>query len=150
MAVIPSIPGLSVTVEVEGKAACEFRHPFPERDNSTIIEREDFDLPSDYEGPLPHLVRYIEGTPGEEFEVVVVKEASFPRKSHHLGYILSIDGKDTGRDQQYPGNPAERWTSRLSGFISGNPTNGYKEHKFQFKDLRSSKPLRSADRILTY
>ncbi|KAH6651322.1 hypothetical protein F5144DRAFT_639165 [Chaetomium tenue] len=145
MAIITSLPGLSVTVEVEGEAAWEFRHPIRERDNSTRLEGENFDLPPNHEGPLPHVVRYIEGVPGEAFEVVIVKEASFQGRSHHLGYKLYMDGKETGKDQHYPGYPAGKWTSRISGFISGNPTSGYQEHRFRFKDLQLTTDTRGAD-----
>lgn len=150
MAIITSFPGLSVTVEVEGKAASEFHHPIRECGASTKLEREDFDLPPDHKGRLPHVVRYIEGTPGEKFEVVIVKEPNFPERGHHLGYKLYIDGKEAGKDQHHPGYPASQWTSRVSGFISGNPTNGYREHSFRFKNLQLSKSFRRSKPIRIY
>jgi hypothetical protein len=150
MAVIPSLPGLSVTVEVEGRAAVEFQHPSPDSDNSTIMEREGFDLPPDHTGPLPHVVQYIEGTPGQELEVVAVKDASFHGRSHHLGYTVYIDDEDTGRDQQFPGDPSGRWQSRFSRFSSGNPMEGYQTHTLKFEELSWSKPLQTPDHVLTY
>lgn len=151
MAIIPSLPGLRVTTEVDGKAALEFQRPSPEapdRDNSTTTERDDYDLPPVYTGPLPHVTRYIVGTPGKEFAIVVVKDASFQGRSHHLGYTLYIDDQTTGCDQQFPENPAEGWTSRFSQFSSGNPKEGYKRHKLKFEEFPRGTPFQNLARNL--
>ncbi|KAK3299809.1 uncharacterized protein B0H64DRAFT_447722 [Chaetomium fimeti] len=136
MAVITSLPGLRVTVESNGVAAEEHEHPHPQEDNSRTMVRENFDLPPDYEGPLPHLVRYIEAKPGEEFEFVVVKEADVQGQSHHLGFGFYIDGELANRSQEYPDAPSRAWRLRVGGFSSGNQSSGYRRHNYQFKELR--------------
>jgi hypothetical protein len=132
MAVIQSIPGLEATIEVGGATVNEYDDP---NDEAKEMKADDFDLPAAYtqDMDLPCVVRYIEAVPGQLFQVRLVKETHFQKRSNHIGYLLRVDNESLpGKQEQCA---SERWNSIINSCWSGNPTIGYKTHKFRFAAL---------------
>jgi hypothetical protein len=135
MAVIPStiIPGLKVIVEVPGTTAEEHEN---RNDKAPPMKADQFDLPAahDEATDLPCVVRYIEAVPGQLFRIRVIKEAHFQQSTHHIAYRVFIDNESMAWAQEMR-DPGQRWESMRDSCYSGNPTVGYKSHKFQFAAL---------------
>lgn len=133
MAVISSIPGLEVTIKVNGVTAKEY--DIPDGGDCTPMARKDFDLPKAYDRDLPCIVKYIEAKPGEPYRFDVTKQAGFRRGSHHIAFQISQDGCQLKLRHE----PVDRrslqkqaWYAGPNSIWSGNETAGYKLHKFQF------------------
>ena len=138
MAILPTIPGLEVTILVDGVAAAEYGDPDAE-ENTRASLLPKYDLPP---GPsdlqtVPYVVKYIEAKPGAAFEIQVVKTALFERRSHHIAHRIKLDGRvclsmaHEGGD----GAPRSEWRRITGTVLSGSPAAGYKAHKFLFSPL---------------
>ncbi|KAK4154699.1 hypothetical protein C8A00DRAFT_14196, partial [Chaetomidium leptoderma] len=127
MAVIRWIPGLEVTIHV-GTTAQEYEEPHPEG-----ITREEFDLPANHGEAMPYIVKYIEAKPGARYSFHVTKRATFRGRGQHIAYDTFCDGKKSTSLSHEPNhNQGRKWKTSTAGIWSGNPTAGYKNHKFMF------------------
>jgi hypothetical protein len=136
MAVIPSIPGLEATIVVNGVTAVEYQDPDAEEGHT--MAREEFDLPEPYHQALPHVVKYIEATPGAPYQFQVAKKHHIRGQNHHVAYSVSVDGHNFGPRHQ-PAHTRRcrmgQWADATSCYMTGSPTAGYQSHSFQFAAL---------------
>ena len=136
MAVMSFVPGLRVTICMNGMEAKEYDNP---HDEATTFLPWDFDLPACQErGPkIPYIVKYIEAIPGAKYEIAVDKyPALFSRRSHHIACKLLFDGREVGLRHEGT-NKREDQQQRFTvvGFWAGGPMVGYAGHKFRFAPL---------------
>ena len=133
MAILDSVPGLEVYINVDGSRATEYDDPDGGAQGKDLGY---FDIPvghSQVQQP-PYVIKYIEAKPGAPFSFCIVTEQHFQRPSDHIAHGLSVDGH--GSFLRHEGNRELAANSRK--FISydatqfGNPTDGFKEHSFMF------------------
>ncbi|KAI0409813.1 hypothetical protein F4802DRAFT_611494 [Xylaria palmicola] len=100
MAVIKGLPGLEATVVIAGKSLPEYDDPHeaPHDDEDVqavaIVSKASSSVVLQAR-QIPHVIKYIEATPGKEFKVHFVRERCFQRSSHHIGVTLELDGQAT-------------------------------------------------------
>ncbi|KAK4202971.1 hypothetical protein QBC40DRAFT_275628 [Triangularia verruculosa] len=98
MAILPSIPGLTVTIDVADKVAKEYNDPDVDS-MQTDMQPEEFDLPVPHthtaRGNIPYIVKYIEAKPKALFAFHVTLSKRFPHRSHHVAYKVVTDGTKT-------------------------------------------------------
>jgi hypothetical protein len=141
MAVIQSLPGVEVTIGVDGEAAKEYDIPPPndsEGNTRPSMTRDEFDLPADYDEALPHVVKYIELKQGARFQFRVKKESNFQRRGHHIAFRGYADGRAMGfmhEGDKSAKTPMATWDLAMDGMWSGNPRVGYKIHRYLFTPL---------------
>jgi hypothetical protein len=141
MAVIESLPGIEVTIGVDGEAAKEYDVPLAHDDEDNTrpgMTRDEFDLPADHDDALPHVIKYIEVKPGAPFEFRVKKEHNFQRRGHHIGFQAFADGRFMGfrhEGGKSANNPMGVWDVAMDRMLSGNPRVGYKTHQYMFTPL---------------
>ncbi|KAK4680664.1 hypothetical protein QC764_100150 [Podospora pseudoanserina] len=94
MAILPSIPGLTVTVEVADRPTKEYDDP--DADSMQIeMQREEFDHHATPD--LPYVVKYIEAKPGAFYHYrVSIQPRRFHYVSDHVGFTVVNDGRETG------------------------------------------------------
>ncbi|KAK0669074.1 hypothetical protein QBC41DRAFT_112508 [Cercophora samala] len=94
MAILPSIPGLTVTVEVADRPAKEYDDP--DADSMQIeMQREEFDHHGTPD--IPYIIKYIEAKPGAFYRYrVTLQFGRFPYVSDHVGFRVVNDGRCTG------------------------------------------------------
>ncbi|KAK4173304.1 hypothetical protein QBC36DRAFT_303764 [Triangularia setosa] len=92
MAILPSIPGLTVTVEVDEKPTKEYDDP-EANSMQAEMQPEDFDLPPNHPpNDIPYVVKYIEAKPGAFYRYKVTLLPRFSKKAHHLAFSVINDG----------------------------------------------------------
>jgi len=134
MAILQSIPGLEVTVVINGVTAKEYAVPDGEEVIPHHMTRDDFHGPPNFDQSLPYTSQYIEAKPGELYGFDIKKGHNFQARSNHIAYSLSLDGHPFGLSHD-PTKRKQSWDRRSDGFWSGDPTEGYRRHKFQFAAL---------------
>lgn len=94
MAILPSIPGLTVTVEVADRPTKEYDDP--DADSMQIeMQREEFDHHATPD--LPYVIKYIEAKPGAFYHYrVSIQPRRFHYVSDHVGFTVVNDGRETG------------------------------------------------------
>lgn len=102
MAIISHLPGLKVTIEVNGKTAKEYDAP---EDAAAAPEDMSFHVPEPTEDADPYVVKYIESVPGARFRVRVVRTTEFRKRSAGLVHGLELDG------QKAPHTHLDLWNS---------------------------------------
>lgn len=144
MAVINALPGLEVTIQVDGQIAQEYDPP---SDNECAESRPRMaaDRPAlDDAYGHGHCVKYIEAIPGALFQFVVEKSSEFDQNCHYIRLKISIDGHHTGwlREVDYLRGDSTRgkaWKLTNGTTWSGNPVEGYTTFNYQFADLAIGK-----------
>ncbi|KAK0732458.1 hypothetical protein B0T21DRAFT_196227 [Apiosordaria backusii] len=92
MAILPSVPGLTVTIEVTEKPTKEYDDP-EAHSLQVEMQPEDFDLPPNLPpNDIPYVVKYIEAKPGAFYRFKVTLLPRFSQKAHHVAYTVSNDG----------------------------------------------------------
>jgi hypothetical protein len=139
MAVIPSVPGLTVTIAVDGQALPEYDNPGIQ--GSETLTRDDFHLPNGHNDSLPHIMKFVESTPGKPFAIWVDRDPSFQLLSHHIAFHILLDGWDLGR---YGDETSQKdtWSLEVSEKISKCPEGDettYTSRQFYFSELKISK-----------
>lgn len=138
MAILDSIPGLSVWINVDGQPATEYNDP---DDEAQGMDLDGFDVPANsHSQRVPYMIKYIEAKPGAPFSFCISKDNHFHRPSHHVAHQVTVDGqKYTRRHHEREDRKAiqERQAAFTSygGIKFGNPTDGYKEHSFMFSPV---------------
>ncbi|KAJ8131516.1 hypothetical protein O1611_g2115 [Lasiodiplodia mahajangana] len=139
MAIIKGVPGLEVTIQVDGQN-------LPEYDDTHANSCDDDDLEvlatvtkardtvSIAAHQIPHIVKYIESIPGKEFCAKIVKEEYFDSKCHHLGVRYEVDGL-----KQFKHEPLEyqssKWTLKMDSRRHYTNRLGWRKRKFKFTQL---------------
>ncbi|KAI1261390.1 hypothetical protein F5Y18DRAFT_440495 [Xylariaceae sp. FL1019] len=115
MAVIKDLPGLKVTIRVDGKNLQEYDDPYIEiADDDDELEllvtaTKETDPVSLTVRHIPHVVKYIEATPGKAYEVVLVKEKGFDSHCNHLAMRGERDGRKSGLLHEPPTQRRGGW-----------------------------------------
>lgn len=139
MAVIPSVPGLTVTIAVDGQALPEYDNPGIQ--GSETLTKDDFHLPNDHNDGLPHIVKFVESTPGKSFAIWVDRDPSFQLLSDHIAFHVLLDGRDMGRFGDETSSK-DTWSLEVCETISKCPEGDemtYTIRQFYFSELKISK-----------
>lgn len=134
MAILPSIPGIQVTINVNGAAAREYEAP---EDTTCAVAIKDFDLTPNRNHNAPYVVKYIEAIPGAPYEFQIVKRQRFRGRSHHIAAKLVVDGQESGlaHEEQGTRKKNQRWEFESNGITSGGSATGYQIYTFEFAPL---------------
>ena len=92
MAIISLLPGVEVKVLIGNTPAIEYDNNGDGNQARDLLSLDHFDLPADYSGPPPHIVKYIEGKPGAEYSFQIRLSPPFEQRSHRVAAELTIDG----------------------------------------------------------
>ncbi|KAL2125539.1 hypothetical protein VTJ04DRAFT_1904 [Mycothermus thermophilus] len=136
MAVIPSVPGLTVTIAVDGQALPEYDNPGIQ--GSETLTKDDFHLPNDHNDGLPHIVKFVESTPGKSFAIWVDRDPSFQLLSDHIAFHVLLDGRDMGRFGDETSSK-DTWSLEVCETISKCPEGDemtYTIRQFYFSELK--------------
>ncbi|KAH6633899.1 hypothetical protein B0J18DRAFT_414692 [Chaetomium sp. MPI-SDFR-AT-0129] len=142
MAIVPGIPGLSVSIGLvsEDKPLEEFEHPNPEHPSRRRPRRSKFHLPESHgkDEPLPYVNKYIQSHPGKEFEFILTVDPSFQPLGPKIGFRSTIDGEVIGgfASDSNEKTLERKWEGRCCFNVIGNNTAGYKTQRFSFAPLR--------------
>ncbi|KAG7293631.1 hypothetical protein NEMBOFW57_003685 [Staphylotrichum longicolle] len=136
MAVINSVPGLTLCVKVDGEPATEYDNP---DDEVPGINIDKFDVVVGSDNPQPpHVIKYIEAKPGARYIFHLTREPSFQKRSHHIALALRIDGKPIGVchiDETWL-SPTQYPVHFTIGHVTlADPENGYQRLGFSFAPL---------------
>ena len=147
MAIIHGIPGLAVTVEVDGATVMEYDDP-----ESTTHADEDLYIVASGRtensevslavNPRPYVVKYIEAKPGLPFQFRFKRFPNFKHVGSNLAFRVVADGVEDAvisDDDEY-----EERSSAVSRAISGltslnKEDRKWSEHAFRFSSLETSK-----------
>ncbi|KAI0144583.1 hypothetical protein GGR57DRAFT_326972 [Xylariaceae sp. FL1272] len=147
MAVIKDLPGLKVTIKVDGKDLQEYDDPYIEiLDDDDELEllvtaTKETDPVSLNVRHIPHVVKYIEATPGKEFVFSLVKEKDFDSGCNHMAVGCEGDGKRYSLIHAPLNQRRGEWHCLLDGTQYG-PVGNKRRRPFLFSDL---KPVSSED-----
>ncbi|KLU86303.1 hypothetical protein MAPG_05318 [Magnaporthiopsis poae ATCC 64411] len=129
MAISDQIPGLEITVRVDGKRA---------------IEHDDdaaYDEPCDVDFDSPNgvrVVKYVEAVSGAPFCVRLERSRNFVFRGHHIGWSISVDGGPEWWLQEISArNPVRgaQWCSEAHGYYTGDSVSGFIPKRWKFGDL---------------
>ncbi|KAK1776829.1 hypothetical protein QBC45DRAFT_470800 [Copromyces sp. CBS 386.78] len=137
MAILTCLPGLEVTVEVDGQRAHEYDAD-PEEVESRAEEMDFHPIPQTHRRrcfKAPYVLKYIEAKPGKRFIFVadMTNDHIFEwdiDPSQHLRYGCHLDGFNVGSKQVHGGSRNVK-----AYFITGSRAAGYKKHYFRFESL---------------
>ncbi|KAK4161107.1 hypothetical protein QBC43DRAFT_100039 [Cladorrhinum sp. PSN259] len=147
MAVLPFIPGLDVTVVVDGVDAQEYDPPEDENDEQQM-KHEDFDPAYVPPGAIPHIVRYIEAKPGAPYQYRLTLNPIFHFRSHHAGFSAQNDAHKGGVQHVFKSTTPERPViGQIHKSTVGNAKEGYNTVRFRFApiSLVESDNLKASD-----
>ncbi|KAI0127032.1 hypothetical protein BJ170DRAFT_724735 [Xylariales sp. AK1849] len=135
MAVINEIPGLEVTVEVEGKRLEEYDCPPEKATNSPADEAASAQASSP--SKPHHIIKYIKAETGANFGITFARHLNFQHESDHVAWKIWIDSKF----QIFSSEPVSRKAypfSRLIDYTAWRTSmeEEYACYKFKFADLR--------------
>ncbi|KAK4223455.1 hypothetical protein QBC38DRAFT_447345 [Podospora fimiseda] len=137
MTVIPFIPSLEVTIQVDGQDATEY---LDEASFEKIPNLADYDISGqpDGFGAPPHIIRCIESKPGVPFAFVAkVFDQEKSKPPHHYGFIASIDGFDLELIHMIEFDSQVYPTYTLDCYVAGSPSKGFLHHCFTFGRLNT-------------
>ncbi|KAI0127031.1 hypothetical protein BJ170DRAFT_695414 [Xylariales sp. AK1849] len=138
MAILRDLPGVEITVEVDGKPLQEYDDPYANK-NSDELEllvaatKETNPVATNVKH-IPHVVKYIEAVSGKRFAFRFKKQAGFLRGCHHLGLEFSNDGRRTNFVHQARGGR----DYLIKSHRSGGPSTDYWTHYYKFGDLKAT------------
>ncbi|KAL8419181.1 hypothetical protein RB594_002402 [Gaeumannomyces avenae] len=129
MAISNLIPGLEVTVKVDGEAAIE-------HDDAAAYDEP---CAVEYDSPAGvRVVKYIEAKSGAPFCLTIKRASNFNFRGDQIGWSVAVDGGRGRRQQeislQTPRRGAE-WVSQVTGYSEGDPVSGFIKKFWRFGDL---------------
>ena len=139
MAVIDSIPGLEVTVEINKKKAREYKDD-PSDDPGADAPDLDTRGYLAQDAPNHYMVRYIEAKPGELFGIKVHRSPNFKHVGHHIGVRVSVGScrvsisQDKTRASVRKPVPTS-WTHKHNAVLTGSEKDGFRTNSFIFDNL---------------
>jgi hypothetical protein len=131
MAIISSIPGLEVWIDVNGKPATEYDDPDNEVEGLGLSE---FDVPPDHGPQPPSVIKYIEAKQGETFSFHYFGTPSVCKPGQSVLPRFWIDGTKLYRESDTKHDPV-RGVPVTAVSRSCDPTDGYRRHSFLFSPL---------------
>jgi len=143
MAVIEGIPGLEVTIEVDGVTSKEYDDPDDEEDEPSDDEfhivatgrvtRSRLSLAVQ---PKPHIVKYIEAQPGSAFQFRVNRMPNFSFIGIGVLSLAVVDGFQDGRGYvDLSKHRRDNFDQAVCHFASGSRETGQQTHSFKFGNL---------------
>lgn len=141
MAVIPGLPGLEATIEVNDKPLKEYDDPHarqPDEDLELLAtstkETEHVALNAK---DIPHVVKYLEVESGTEFSCHFIKHASFHGRCDHLALTFERDLSKSYLSHE-PSNDGREW-NRVLKYINFRGSNGHARRSMLFEPLNIGK-----------
>ncbi|KAH6853190.1 hypothetical protein B0I37DRAFT_358732 [Chaetomium sp. MPI-CAGE-AT-0009] len=133
MAIISSIPGLEVWVNVDGKPAAEYDDPNNEVQG---MDHDHFDVPPGHDSQPPCVIKYIEVKHGAPFSFHYLGKSSVTKSGQAVRSKYWIDGAKVIADYETQHDAVRRApvTTIRAGY-SGNRTDGYQRYSFIFSPL---------------
>lgn len=136
MAVIKEIPGLEVTVEVDGRKAKEYVDP-----DAVEIDEDDNNNNDDLHNaepgrPRPHVVKYIEAKPGAAFQFRLKRTPDFKHLGDSIFFKAIVDGgKDNSAHNDHSAGKHSTFREKIDCFYSHDSDGNSKAWGFKFGDL---------------
>ncbi|KAK8013037.1 hypothetical protein PG991_010412 [Apiospora marii] len=122
MAILDELPGLEVTVQVDGYNVREYTDPYT--DHHRRASR----------GSCPKLVKYIESKTGANFSVCFLKDPEFKQLSHHIAFRVYVDSIEAGFFHEPNSFIRREWGVKVDGG-SWKSQHGITSYKFRFADF---------------
>ncbi|KAK7963403.1 hypothetical protein PG988_010377 [Apiospora saccharicola] len=122
MAILDAIPGLEVTVQVDGYNVREYTDPYAVRHRP----------PS--RGACPKVVKYIESKTGANFAVCFLKDPDFKQLSHHIAFRVHVDSIEAGFFHEPNSHNFREWGVKVDGG-SWKGQRGITSYQFRFADF---------------
>lgn len=136
MAVLKNIPGLKVTVDVDGEAAIEYDNTAAS--NQPSLTHDDLHL-ADPNRPLPYAVKYIEAKPGKPFQFRIERTPRFRFKGPHVFFRVVVDGQeDNSIITDCKTNRKKNWSEVCKALVSETRVS-QTYHYFKFGNLNVGK-----------
>ncbi|KAL8294745.1 hypothetical protein RB597_008511 [Gaeumannomyces tritici] len=129
MAISDRIPGLEVTVKVDGERATE-HHDDAAYDEPCAVK---LDSPDGV-----RVVKYIEATSGAPFSVHIKRTSGFNFRGNHIGWSVAVDGGQLCKKQEVSPRTRKRgaeWSSEMTGYFKGDSVSGFIKKRWKFGDL---------------
>ncbi|EJT68990.1 hypothetical protein GGTG_13496 [Gaeumannomyces tritici R3-111a-1] len=129
MAISDRIPGLEVTVKVDGERAIEHHDDAACNEPCTI----ELDSPAGV-----RVVKYIEAKSGAPFSVHIKRTSNFNFLGDHIGWSVAVDGGQSWKKQEVNLRARERgaeWSYEMTGYFEGDFVSGFIKKCWKFGDL---------------
>ncbi|KAL8388782.1 hypothetical protein RB599_010106 [Gaeumannomyces hyphopodioides] len=129
MAISDRIPGLEVTVEVDGERAVE-HHDDAAYDEPCAVA---FDSPAGV-----RVVKYIEAKSGAPFSLRIKRAANFDLRGDQIGWFVAVDGGPYWGLQEITLRTPRIgavYLSEISGYPEGDAVSGFIKKRWKFGDL---------------
>ncbi|KAK8099841.1 hypothetical protein PG999_010215 [Apiospora kogelbergensis] len=121
MAILNEVPGLEVTVQMNGYNVREYTDPYADNHRRS-------------RGSCPKVVKYIESKTGANFAVCFLKDPEFKELSHHIAFRVHIDSVEAGFFHEPNGFTYREWGVKVDGG-SWKAEHGVTYYKFRFADF---------------
>ncbi|KAK3299810.1 uncharacterized protein B0H64DRAFT_437027 [Chaetomium fimeti] len=133
MAIISSLPGLEVWVNVDGTPAAEYDDP----DNQVQgMNLNNFHVPPGRVSQPPCIIKYIEAKHGAPFSFHYLVRPPVERSDQWIRSIFWIDGTKFAANYEMKYDPVRGARVTTVGAVySGNATDGYQRNSFLFSPL---------------
>lgn len=122
MAILDELPGLEVTVQVDGCNVREYTDPY------ALNHRQSS------RGSCPKAVKYIESKTGANFAVCFLKDPDFKQLSHHIAFRIHVDSIEAGFFHEPNSYNHREWGIKVDGG-SWKSQRGITSYKFRFADF---------------
>ncbi|KAK6815793.1 hypothetical protein PG987_016559 [Apiospora arundinis] len=130
MAILNEVPGLEVTIQMDGYNVREYTDPYDKRDNNRHRPRD----------ICPRVVKYIESKTGASFAVCFLKDPDFKQLSHHIAFRVHVDSVEAGFFHEPNNFTYREWGVKVDGG-SWKSQSGITSYKFRFGDFDVCKYL---------
>jgi hypothetical protein len=145
MAIITDVPGLEVTISVNGQTLEEYDDPNKEEGTNDLEFLASAKKASDQVdvavNNIPHIVKYIQVATGDYFTVHFTKKPQFKHRSHHTAHGIHLDGHALVLRHEPQEYKNCEWTSWCHAIASTNEAGEWYRRKFRFGDLRFSEDI---------
>ncbi|KAM7194645.1 hypothetical protein V8F20_007837 [Naviculisporaceae sp. PSN 640] len=132
MAILDYIPGLEVTVEVDGRTATEYDNPNDDEEPS--FKHADFHL-ADQDRPLPHVIKYIEAKPGAPFGFQIKGKEDLQFHDRVILFKDFVDGQQAEKRVSPDRNRRGEWSLLLNRLVKHTSTTHWTSSLFRFGNL---------------
>ncbi|KAK7968058.1 uncharacterized protein PG986_002335 [Apiospora aurea] len=142
MAVIDQLKGLEACVEINGQRAQEYVKPDDDEGDSDlqllVSATKITNLVALGVKGIPHVFKYIESVPDQNFSVHFKKATGFTRQCNHLGVKYTVDKRETGlrHEPVYKPDRNLEWKHESWAIGSGNDAIGWTSHAYKFSEVK--------------
>lgn len=133
MAILDSIPGLEVWVNVDGEPATEYDDPNDEAQGMGLSE---FDVLPDHGPEPPYIIKYIEAKHGAPFSFHYLGTSSVQKPGQSILPRYWIDGTKILMEFETQHDP-QRGALVTTTRYSCDPTDGYHRRSFSFSQFKT-------------